>query len=68
MKNKSTYSLLVGSEEKKRSILEIALYAAFALSVLVTVWQFARQPVSLPKEDAWRGPSVAVQGVSLNGS
>jgi hypothetical protein len=48
MKKKSTYRLLVQSEEKSRNILETALYALFAVSALVSIWQFAEQPSSLP--------------------
>jgi len=48
MKNRSTYALLVQSEEKSRNILETALYALFALSAAVSIWQFAQQPSSLP--------------------
>ena len=48
MKNKSTYRLLVQSEEKSRDILETALYALFALSALLAIWQFAEQPATWP--------------------
>jgi hypothetical protein len=50
MKNghESTYTLLVRSEEKNRGILEIALYAIFALSALAAIWQFVQQPNALP--------------------
>ena len=48
MKKKSTYRLLVQSEEKKRNILEIALYALVAVSALASIWQFAEQPNALP--------------------
>jgi hypothetical protein len=48
MKKKSTYRLLVQSEEKSRNILEIALYALFAVSALASIWQFAEQPNALP--------------------
>ncbi|HZR77951.1 MAG TPA: hypothetical protein VFA58_02025, partial [Chthoniobacterales bacterium] len=41
---KTTYCLLVQSEEKNRNILETALYALFALSALVTIWQFVEGP------------------------
>ena len=44
MKKRSTYRLLIQSEEKSRNILETALYALFALSALVTIWQFAEEP------------------------
>ena len=48
MKKRSTYRLLVQSEEKSRNILEIALYALFAVSALASIWQFAEQPNVLP--------------------
>jgi len=35
MKKRSTYRLLVQSEEKKRNILETAPYGLFALSAVV---------------------------------
>ena len=44
MKKRSTYRLLVQSEEMKRNILEIALYGLVALSVLAAIWQFADEP------------------------
>jgi ABC-type sugar transport system permease subunit len=42
MKNRSTYALLVQSEEKSRNIMETALYALFALSAVVSIWQFVQ--------------------------
>ena len=48
MKKKSIYRLLVQSEEKSRNILETALYGLFAISAMVTIWQFAEQPAALP--------------------
>ncbi len=50
MKTRSTYALLVQSEKKSRNILETVLYALFALSALVSIWQFALQPSALPLE------------------
>ena len=50
MKNRSTYALLVESEEKSRNFMEKALYALFALSAVVSIWQFAQQRSSLPLE------------------
>ena len=47
-KHESTYALLVRSEEKSRSIMEIVVYGLFALSVLVSIFQFAQQPNPLP--------------------
>jgi hypothetical protein len=48
MKKKSTYRLLVQSEEKSRNILETGLYALFAFSAVASIWQFAQQTTSLP--------------------
>jgi hypothetical protein len=48
MKKRSTYRLLVQSEEKHRNIMEIAVYGLVALSCLISIWQFADQPNALP--------------------
>jgi hypothetical protein len=48
MKNQTTYSLLVRSEEKGRSVIETALYATCILSVLAAILQFISQPMSDP--------------------
>ena len=55
MKTRSTYRLLVQSEEKSRNVLEAALYALFALSALATIWQFAEQPSPLPLHQVGTG-------------
>ena len=47
---RSTYRLLVQSEEKSRNILETALYGLFAISAVVTIWQFAEQPTMAPTQ------------------
>lgn len=44
MKKKWTYGLVMQSEEKSRNVLETALYALFALSALLAIWQFAEEP------------------------
>ena len=41
---RNTYKLLMESEEKNRNVLETALFALFALSGLVAIWQFADEP------------------------
>jgi hypothetical protein len=46
--NESTYALLVRSEEKGRTLLEVVLYAFFILSAVASIWQFADQPVNIP--------------------
>ena len=48
MKKKSTYRLLIQSEEKNKNVMEIAVYALVALSCLISIWQFAEQPNVLP--------------------
>ena len=45
---KSTYALLVRSEEKSRGVLEIILYTLFILSALISLLQFALEPVRVP--------------------
>ena len=45
---KSTYSLLVHSEEKGRGILETAVYASCILSVAAAILQFVNQPTPDP--------------------
>ena len=48
MKKRSTYRLLVQSEERNKNVMEIAVYALVALSCLISIWQFAEQPNALP--------------------
>jgi hypothetical protein len=60
MKNRYTYKLLIQSEERSRNILEMALYALVAISVLLSIWQFAEQPSMLPSEGTERTSQEAV--------
>ena len=60
MKNKYTYKLLVQSEEKNRNILETALYGLVALSVIVSIWQFAEQPVQTTERATDRQAEVQI--------
>jgi len=48
MKKRSTYRLLVQSEEKNKNAMEIVVYALVALSCLISIWQFAEQSSTLP--------------------
>ncbi len=63
--HKSTYALLVRSEEKGRGIMETLVYALFGLSVIVSIWQFVQQPNRLPIEGstsgAFRAPHMSDQ-------
>ncbi len=43
----STYALLVRSEEKGRTFLGTVLYMLLFLSVVLSIWQFANQPVTI---------------------
>ncbi len=61
MKKRSTYRLLVQSEEKNRNILEIALYALVAVSALASIWQFAEQPTVLPLDRIGTATERAVE-------
>jgi hypothetical protein len=45
MKRRTTYRLLVQSEDKSRNILEIAIYGLVSFSVMLSIWQFAEQPL-----------------------
>jgi hypothetical protein len=46
--HESTYALLVRSEEKRRTVLETAIYFLFVVSAIMAIWQFANQPIALP--------------------
>lgn len=48
MNNESTYTLLVRSEDKSRSILEVGVFGLIALSALLAFFQFAQETKSLP--------------------
>jgi hypothetical protein len=61
-KMESTYALLVRSEEKGRGLLEIAVYVASILSVVFSIWQFAKTPVTAPAPGT--KPCVACQTTS----
>ena len=62
MKKKSTYRLLVQSEEKSRDILETAFYALFAISAAAAIWQFADQPAILPLRETGSVVGQQAQG------
>ena len=60
---KSTYSLLVNSEEKGRGILETAVYASCILSVAAAILQFVNQPTPDPFA-GWQSPAQPTPVVS----
>ena len=60
MKNNYTYRLLVQSEEKSRNILEIAIYGLVSLSVMLSIWQFAEQPLQTTRKTTDRQAEVRI--------
>lgn len=45
---KSTYALLVRSEEKERGFFETVIYSLLVLSAVIGIWQFAHLRVPSP--------------------
>ena len=45
---KSTYALLVRSEEKERGLFETIVYTLLVLSAVIGIWQFAHLRVASP--------------------
>jgi hypothetical protein len=45
---KSTYALLVRSEEKERGLFETIVYSLLVVSAVVGIWQFAHLRVPQP--------------------
>jgi len=45
----STYAMLVRSEERERSVSETIVYGLLILSTVLTVWQAAQMPVTVPE-------------------
>ena len=60
MKRRTTYRLLVQSEDKNRNILEMAIYGLVTLSVIVSIWQFAEQPVQTTERATDRQAEVQI--------
>jgi len=47
-KSESTYTMLVRSQEKGRTILEIVVFVLWIFSVVAVIWQFAQTPLETP--------------------
>ncbi|MFZ1219121.1 MAG: hypothetical protein WAO00_07500 [Chthoniobacterales bacterium] len=58
---KSTYAMLLQSEEKERSLFETLVYSMLVLSAVIGIWQFAH--LRIPSPFAHTEP-VATQVVS----
>ena len=56
---KSTYALLVRSEEEERSFSETAVYLLFIASAVFSIWQVAHQPITLPVDTTMQRAAIA---------
>jgi hypothetical protein len=57
--SESTYRMLVRSQEKGRTVLEILIFVLCIFSAVVMIWQFARTPLESSASDV--GPCIACQ-------
>lgn len=64
MKKQNTYSLLVNSQEKGRSIFESVIYALVVVCVAFTAWQFAASSVVTPGMNRTTNSSTPAQVVA----
>ncbi len=55
----ATYAVLVRSEQEERSVAESAVYLLFILSAVFSIWQVARQPITLPVDTATQRATIA---------
>ncbi len=60
---KSTYQMLVESEEKERTVIEDIVYLLLVIATTTTIWQFSQQPVTFVD----LGASHAQKVVALRG-
>lgn len=59
---KSTYALLLQSEEKERSWFETAVYSLLVLSAVISIWQFAHLRIASPFTNNEPAPTQIVSG------
>ncbi|HEX8077715.1 MAG TPA: hypothetical protein VF511_07865 [Chthoniobacterales bacterium] len=57
---KSTYALLMQSEEKQHGIFETLIYSLLVFSAVVGIWQFAHLRVSSPFANTERAATTQV--------
>ncbi len=55
----STYAMILRSEEKERSISEIAVYAVLIMSTVFSVWQLGQYPFMVPTSLRTHSSSIA---------
>lgn len=56
--NRTSYALLMRSEEKGRGLAETGVYALLLLSAIISILQFAQQSRSLPMAETMFESSV----------
>ena len=56
---KSTYALLVRSEQEERGWSETVVYLLFFASAVFSIWQVAQQPITLPADTTMQRAAVA---------
>lgn len=61
---KSTYSMLVRSEEKEKNLFETIACGLFILSTVAAIFQFASQPVKIPVDPVRTASGAQVEVVS----
>jgi len=44
--HKTTYQMLIESEEKERGVVEDIVYLLLVIATATTIWQFSHQPVT----------------------
>jgi len=59
---RSTYAMLVRSEEKERGIFETFVYSLLVLSAVIGIWQFAHLRIPSPFANTERTPASQVSG------
>lgn len=57
---KSTYALLVRSEEKERGLFETIIYSMLVLSAVIGIWQFAHLRIPTPFANTEHTPVAEV--------
>jgi hypothetical protein len=58
---RSTYSLLISSEEKERSLSETFVYLLLIGTTAFTMWSFAQQPFRVPVVSVSDNSTVVAQ-------
>ena len=57
---RSTYALLVQSEEKERGLFEMVVYSLLVLSAVLGIWQFAHLRIPSPFANTEQTPATQV--------